>query len=42
MTDSTTYCRPDLSVDQQLALRTAAARLAGEFAGTHGTGIPRS
>ena len=33
---SSTYRREDLSVDQQLALRTAAARLADEFAGTFG------
>ncbi len=30
------YLRPELSIDQQLALRTAATRLAGEFAGTFG------
>lgn len=28
------YRRPDLSIDQQLALRTAAAKLAREFDGT--------
>ena len=33
---SSAYRREDLSVDQQLALRTAAARLADEFAGTFG------
>jgi arsenate reductase (thioredoxin) len=31
------YLRPELSIDQQLALRTAATRLAGEFDGTFGT-----
>jgi arsenate reductase (thioredoxin) len=31
------YRRPDLSIDQQLALRTAAANLAREFDGTFGT-----
>ncbi|MGI5243136.1 arsenate reductase ArsC [Dactylosporangium sp. CA-139066] len=36
MTDATVYYHPDLSVDQQLALRTAAARLALEFDGTYG------
>lgn len=36
MTDATAYYHPDLSVDQQLALRTAASRLAREFAGTYG------
>jgi protein-tyrosine-phosphatase len=34
---ATTACRqPDLSIDQQLALHTAAARLAAEFDGTYG------
>ncbi|MBM0255940.1 arsenate reductase ArsC [Micromonospora sp. 4G55] len=37
MTDTGTYLRGDLSVDQQLALRTAATRLAAEFDGTYGT-----
>ena len=31
------YRHPDLSIDQQLALRTAAANLAREFDGTFGT-----
>ena len=31
------YRRPDLSIDQKLALRTAAANLAREFDGTFGT-----
>ena len=31
------YHRPDLSIDQQLALRTAATNLAREFDGTFGT-----
>ena len=30
------YRRPDLSIDQQLALRTAATNLAREFDGTFG------
>jgi len=30
------YRHEDLSIDQQLALRTAAARLAAEFDGTYG------
>ena len=37
MPDATVYYHPDLSVDQQLALRTAATRLAREFDGTYGT-----
>ncbi|GAA1036621.1 arsenate reductase ArsC [Virgisporangium ochraceum] len=37
MTDTTTYEHRDLSVDQQLALRTAATRLGREFDGTYGT-----
>ncbi|MFF5122081.1 arsenate reductase ArsC [Dactylosporangium aurantiacum] len=37
MTDAVVYYHPDLSVDQQLALRTAATRLAREFDGTYGT-----
>ncbi|WP_243715259.1 three-helix bundle dimerization domain-containing protein [Micromonospora sp. KC207] len=37
MTDTNAYLREDLSVDQQLALRTAAYRLAAEFDGTYGT-----
>ncbi|MFY1691875.1 arsenate reductase ArsC [Plantactinospora sp. WMMB782] len=36
MTDLTTHRRPDISIDQQLALRTAAVRLADEFAGVYG------
>src|SRR5262249_48370262 len=37
MPDTTTSHRhEDLSIDQQLALRTAANRLAGEFAGSYG------
>jgi arsenate reductase len=35
MTDATVYHHQDLSVDQQLALRTAATRLAREFDGTY-------
>jgi arsenate reductase (thioredoxin) len=34
---SSTYRREDLSVDQQLALHTAAVRLGSDFAGTFGT-----
>ncbi|MGB2569949.1 arsenate reductase ArsC [Micromonospora citrea] len=37
MTDTRPHPRADLSVDQQLALRTAAARLAAEFDGSYGT-----
>ncbi|SCG51448.1 arsenate reductase ArsC [Micromonospora inositola] len=37
MTDTSPHLREDLSVDQQLALRTAATRLAAEFDGTYGT-----
>ena len=36
MTDIHAHHRDDLSVDQQLALRTAAARLADDFAGVFG------
>jgi arsenate reductase (thioredoxin) len=36
MTDTTAYWRPDLSIDQTLALKTAATRLAAEFDGTYG------
>jgi len=36
MTDLTSYHRDDLSVDQQLAVRTAAGRLGGEFTGVFG------
>jgi arsenate reductase (thioredoxin) len=36
MTDTTAYWRADLSIDQALALKTAAARLAAEFDGTYG------
>ncbi|MBQ1073139.1 arsenate reductase ArsC [Micromonospora sp. C31] len=35
MTDTRSH--PDLAVDQQVALRTAATRLAAEFDGTYGT-----
>ncbi|WP_326549666.1 arsenate reductase ArsC [Micromonospora sp. NBC_01813] len=35
MAELTHAVRPDLSIDQQLALRTAAARLAREFDGTY-------
>ncbi|MFY1696265.1 MULTISPECIES: arsenate reductase ArsC [unclassified Solwaraspora] len=35
MSDVTVPVRPDLSIDQQLALRTAATRLAREFDGTY-------
>ena len=34
----TTHLRTDLSIDQRLALHTAAARLVGEFGGTFGAG----
>ena len=39
MTDSPVTARPrhDLSIDQKLALKTAATRLQGEFDGTFGT-----
>ena len=37
MTDSIAHYHPDLSIDQQVALRTAAVRLAREFDGTYGT-----
>jgi arsenate reductase len=37
MTETGQYYRPDLSIDQQLALRTAASRLRGEFDGTFAT-----
>ncbi|MGN9908799.1 arsenate reductase ArsC [Phytohabitans sp. LJ34] len=37
MTDLTSHHRDDLSVDQQLALRTAAGRLGEEFTGVFGT-----
>ena len=36
MPDLTTYHRDDLSVDQQLAVRTAASRLGEEFTGVFG------
>ena len=36
MTDTTADRHPDLSVDQQLALRTAAGRLGREFTGVYG------
>jgi hypothetical protein len=36
MTDTTAYHRDDLSIDQQLALRTATARLGDEFADIYG------
>jgi len=37
MTDTTAFHRDDLSIDQQLALRTAANRLSDDFAGIYGT-----
>jgi len=37
MPDTTTSRPEDLSIDQQLALRTVASRLADEFAGSYGT-----
>ncbi|MFV2087327.1 MULTISPECIES: arsenate reductase ArsC [Micromonosporaceae] len=37
MSDVTDAVRPDLSIDQQVALRTAATRLAREFDGTYNT-----
>jgi arsenate reductase (thioredoxin) len=37
VTETTSYKRPDLSVDQQLALHTAAVRLGDEFTGLYGT-----
>jgi arsenate reductase len=36
MTDATVHYHPDLSIDQQVALRTAATRLVREFDGTYG------
>jgi arsenate reductase (thioredoxin) len=36
MTDTAHYQRPDLSIDQQLALRTVARQLGTEFAGVFG------
>lgn len=36
MTDTVRYPRPELSIDRQVALKTAAARLAEEFDGTYG------
>jgi protein-tyrosine-phosphatase len=36
MPDTTVSWQPDVSVDQKVALRTAATRLAGEFTGTYG------
>src|SRR5688572_21801005 len=36
MAETVEYRHEDLSIDQQLALRTAAARLAGEFADVYG------
>jgi arsenate reductase len=36
MTDTEHHPHPDLSIDQQLALRTAATRLSAEFDGTFG------
>ncbi|MEH1129364.1 arsenate reductase ArsC [Micromonospora sp. CPCC 206061] len=36
MPETTTHLHPDLSVDQQLALRTAATRLADDFQGIYG------
>lgn len=38
MTDTTSRHRPDLSIDQVLALRTAAVNLEREFAEFYGTG----
>jgi arsenate reductase (thioredoxin) len=37
MAEALAYQHRDLSIDQQLALRTAAARLARQFDGTYGT-----
>ncbi|GGL93416.1 arsenate reductase ArsC [Micromonospora yangpuensis] len=37
MTDTSPHPYPEVSIDQQVALRTAATRLAGEFAGVYGT-----
>ena len=37
MTEAVSYHRADLSVDQQLALHTAAVRLGDEFTGLYGT-----
>jgi arsenate reductase len=37
MTDTEHCHRPDLSIDQRLALRTAASRLREEFEGLFGT-----
>ncbi len=37
MTDGPAHYHPELSIDQQLALRTAARRLTGEFDGIYGT-----
>ena len=42
MTDGPAHYHPDLSIDQQLALRTAARRLTDEFDGTYGTPKPSS
>jgi arsenate reductase (thioredoxin) len=36
MTDTSTYWRAELSIDQTLALKTAATRLAADFDGTYG------
>jgi protein-tyrosine-phosphatase len=36
MTDTTAHWRADLSIDQALALKTAATRLAAEFGGIYG------
>ncbi|RSM73191.1 phosphotyrosine protein phosphatase [Actinoplanes sp. ATCC 53533] len=36
MTDTTAHWRAEMSIDQALALKTAAARLAAEFDGTYG------
>ncbi|WP_405429005.1 arsenate reductase ArsC [Micromonospora sp. NBC_00617] len=36
MTDTSPHPMPDISVDQQVALRTAATRLAAEFTGIYG------
>jgi arsenate reductase (thioredoxin) len=37
MIDTTAFHRDDLTIDQQVALRTAAARLGAEFDGVYGT-----
>ncbi|MEU8265111.1 hypothetical protein AB0C02_31445 [Micromonospora sp. NPDC048999] len=37
MTDTTAYSRQEITLDQQVALHTAATRLAEEFDGAYGT-----